>query len=105
MSRKLLGGEHRLRLIALLGTTEAWPAYTYELAEKLDLDKGQVSKDLAHFVDLGLLAKAPRVRGDRRRGYVRVESPLWDALVRFAEDLGWRTSSQVHVLRPTSDGN
>jgi hypothetical protein len=54
--------------------------YQSEAALGTGFSQSNVRDELDRLIQVGMVQEIPRHRGDRRRYYLRTESPLWDAV-------------------------
>lgn len=78
LGRLLFGRPLRLRLGIWIAEHEGPYFYQREAAEGIGFDPGHVSRELETFVDLGMIVRIARERGNAPQYYSRTSSRAWD---------------------------
>ena len=77
VSQQLFGNQDRLVVAAAVSVAESGAIFAHSIAEQLGLSDNRVGPQLARFEAAGLLVRLPKVGGERRVYYERVDSAFW----------------------------
>lgn len=96
-SKLLFGNQDRLLVAAAVALADRGSLYASALAELAGISEVRVGAQLRHFVDAGLLVKLPKVGGERRVYYARVDSPLWTLCAALKDEIAARVAADGHT--------
>ncbi len=104
LSRLLFGNQDRLIVLAAVADSTSGSIFCRSLAESIGVTDNRVGAQLANLEEAGLLVRMPKVGGERRVYYERVESALWALATALAEEIAAKpeTAGDVTGARRTS---
>ncbi len=78
VSRLLFGNQDRLLVTAAVAAAEPGSIYARSIAEQIGITDNRVVPQLGSLEAAGLLVRLPKVGGERRVYYERVQSSFWE---------------------------
>jgi DNA-binding MarR family transcriptional regulator len=94
MSRQLFGNQDRLVVAAAVAGAEPGTIYAHSLAEQLGMTDNRVGPQLGNLEAAGLLVRLPKVGGERRVYFERVDSTFWNLCAEFVEEIATRVAAK-----------
>src|SRR5687767_7876844 len=90
VSRLLFGNQDRLIVSAAVAAVEAGSIYAHNIAEQVGITDNRVAPQLTSLEKAGLLVRLPKVGGERRVYYERIESSFWKLCAGLAAEIASR---------------
>lgn len=90
ISRLVFGNQDRLVVAAAVAASESGSIFGRNLAEQLGITDNRVGSQLKNFEQAGLLVRLPKVGGEQRVYYERVDSTFWDMAASLAAEIAGR---------------
>jgi predicted transcriptional regulator len=86
-SRHLLGSNSRLAVAMVIASHETGLVFARGIAESLGLPDNVVRADLKKLAAAGFLTEHERLSGNQRVYFERVDSVLWESVIRLGREL------------------
>lgn len=90
VSRLLFGNQDRLLVAAAVAVAESGSIYARNIADQIGITDNRVGPQLASLERAGLLTRLPKVGGERRVYYERVDSNFWELCSSLMEEIAAR---------------